>query len=63
MSMHRFDLEEASQEASDRLEAESLKPVSLLEDLLFWLVVVVGTAVGLYATLVLSEYLMPWVLQ
>lgn len=61
--MHRFDLEEASQEARDRLEAESLQPVSLLEDLLFWLVVVVATAVGLYATLVLSEQLLPWVMQ
>lgn len=55
MSLHRFDLDDAAKEARDRLEAGTLHPASLMGELLFWLIVIVGTGVGIYAVLVLSD--------
>ena len=55
MSLHRFDLDDAAKEALDRKVAQAMGPASLVLGLLFWLVVVVGTTVLIYAALVLSN--------
>ena len=54
MTLHRFDLDDAAKEARDAAEAETLRPASLLTELLFWLFTFIGTALVVYVVLFLS---------
>ena len=54
MSLHRFDLDEPDRVAQDQLEAESMRPVGLLGDLLFWLIALLGTALVFYLVMILT---------
>lgn len=55
--MHRFDLDDASQIARDRIEAEQFQPTTLLEELLFWAVIAFGTVLFVILTMLAASAL------
>lgn len=56
MSLHRFDLEDPAKEARDRLEADSLHPTTIAQELAAWAAIALGSGCVIAVVLALAGY-------